>query len=156
VISDARCRSLGRLWCGSFVVLLMGVMVAQGQEPAPLAGCESKEVKSGGEKTQERFFAAPLPKVKEALTGALAALEFDVKKDKDNVIEAHKRRHVGVFMGSGGEKVILHLKETGQDGKNGTQVTGETVKGMVGRLGQRSWTSAVLDQTSCTLEKSGV
>jgi hypothetical protein len=125
-------------------------------EPAPLAGCESKEVKSGKEKgKQERFFAAPLPQVKEAVTGALAALEFEVKKDSGNQIEAHKRRHVGVFVGSGGEKVVLQLTEAEEDGKKGTRVAGETKKGFVGRAGQKSWTSAVLDQTSCILEKGG-
>jgi hypothetical protein len=125
-------------------------------EPAPLAGCESKEVKSGKEKgTQERFFAAPLPQVKNALTGALAALEFEVKKDSGNQIEAHKKRHIGVFVGSGGEKVVLQLAEAEEEGKKGTRVTGETKKGFVGRAGQKSWTNAVLDQTSCILEKGG-
>jgi hypothetical protein len=125
-------------------------------EPAPLPGCESKEITAGKEKgKQERFFPAPLPKVKEALTGALAALEFEVKKDSGNQIEASKRRHVGVFVGSGGETVVLGLAEAEEDGKKGTRVTGETKKGFVGRAGQKSWTNAVLDQTSCTLQKSG-
>lgn len=152
-----RNRVLSHLLVGS-LLLLVGV-TAPGQDtknpsdqPAPLPGCETKEVKSGGKGAQERFFAAPLPKVKEALTSALASLEFEVKKDKDNVIEAHKRRHVGVFVGSGGEKVVLHLKEAEEGGTKGTEVTGETVKNMLGRMGQKTWTGAVLDQASCTLE----
>jgi hypothetical protein len=125
-------------------------------EPAPLAGCESKEVKSGKEKgMQERFFAAPLPQVKSAATDALAALEFEVKKDSGTEIEARKKRHMGVFAGSGGEKVVLQLAEAEEGGKKGTRVTGETKKGFVGRAGQKSWTNAVLDQTSCILEKGG-
>lgn len=125
-------------------------------EPAPLAGCESKEINSGKEKgPQERFFAAPMPKVKEAVTAALAALEFDVKKDSVNEIEAHKRRHVGVFVGSGGENIVLQLTEAEQEGKKGTRVVGETKKNFVGRAGQKSWTNAVLDQTACILQKGG-
>src|SRR5579864_3764809 len=100
----------------SFLILMIGGALALGQdtknqknssdEPTALAGCESKEVKSGGKGAQERFYAAPLPRVKDALTSALAALEFDVSKDKDNTIEAHKRRHIGVVVSSGGEKII--------------------------------------------------
>ena len=124
-------------------------------EPATTAGCEAKEIKSGKEKgLQQRFYAAPLPKVKEALLGALAALEFKVKKDKDNEISAQKARHMGVFVGSGGETVNLKLAEGEEDGKKGTKVDGETKKGFVGRAGQKSWTNAVLDQTSCMLEKT--
>lgn len=123
--------------------------------PAATPGCESKEIRSGKEKgVQERFFPGPMAKVKDAVTGALAALEFEVKKDTGDRIEAQKRRHMGVFVGSGGEKVILQLAEVEQDGQKGVKVTGETKKGFVGRAGQKSWTGAILDQTECILTKS--
>lgn len=124
------------------------------KEPAALPGCEDSEVKPGKEKgKQVRFFPAPLAKVKEAAVGALNALEFEVKKDAGNQIEANKRRHVGVFVGSGGEKVVLQFAEAEEGGQQGTRVTGETKKGFVGRAGQKSWTSAVLAQTACNLKK---
>jgi len=127
----------------------------QGDQPAPLPGCESKEIKAGKEKgEQQRFFPAPLATVKEATVSALTALEFEVKKDKGQEIEAHKKRHVGVFVGSGGEKVVLRFEEAEEGGQKGTRVTGETKKGFVGRAGQKSWTNAVLDQTGCMLGKS--
>lgn len=126
----------------------------EADQPAPLPGCESKEIKSGKEKgKQERVFQAPQAKVKEALLSALAALEFDVKKDEANNIEANKKRHLGVFVGSGGEKVAFHLEEVDLEGQKATKITGETKKGFVGRAGQKSWTNAVLDQTGCILEK---
>jgi len=137
--------------CG--ILLASWAEGAMAQEPAPLPGCESKQ-KSGGENEQTRFFAGPLPAVKQALAGALASFEFKVDKDKADLIEAHRPHHVGVMVGSGGEKMVLHLKETEQDGKQGIQVTGETVKTMVGRMGQKSWTNALLDQTSCNLAKT--
>ena len=141
------------------VVVLISTAFAQkktneGDQPAPLPGCESKEIKSGKEKgKQERVFHANQAKVKEALLSALAALEFDAKKDEANDIEANKKRHVGVFVGSGGEKVVFHLEEVELEGQKATKVTGETKKGFVGRAGQKSWTNAILDQTNCILEK---
>lgn len=143
--------------CG---LLLAGATKAAAQkkdkeEPAPLPGCEA-EVKAGKEKgKQDRFFPMPLAKVKEAAVSALNALEFEVKKDSDNDIEAAKKRHVGVFVGSGGEKVALHFEESEEGGQKGTRVSGETKKGFVGRAGQKSWTNAVLAQTACNLQKSG-
>jgi len=142
------------------VVVLISTASAQkkgneGDQPAPLPGCEGKEIKSGKEKgKQERVFHAPQVKVKEALLSALAALEFEAKKNEGNDIEANKKRHVGVFVGSGGEKVVFHLEEVDLEGQKATKVTGETKKGFVGRAGQKSWTNAILDQTNCILEKA--
>ena len=125
----------------------------QSQEPATLPGC-ADQVRSGGPKgKQERFFPMPLPKVKEAATEALQALEFEVKKDTNDSLEAHKARHLGIFVGSGGEKVRLDFREAEQDGQKGTMVTGETKKGFVGGAGQKTWTGAVLAQTACFLQK---
>lgn len=132
-----------------------GTVVAQDKsaEPAPLAGCED-QVKSGGPKgSQERFFPAPIEKVRAAAADAVNALEFEIKKQTKDMIEAHKARHVGVFVGSGGENIVLSFKETTEGGQNGTLVKGETKKTMVGRLAQKTWTSAVLAQTACFLQK---
>lgn len=143
------------------LVLVTGLAAGQDKEkksekkdsdPAPTPGCASTEIKSGKEKgLQKRFYEAPLPKVKEALLGALAALEFNVKKDAGNEISAQKARHMGVFVGSGGETLNLKLAEGEEDGKKGTVIEGETKKGFVGRAGQKSWTNAVLDQTACIM-----
>jgi hypothetical protein len=137
------------------VIFCGATLLAFAQEPAPAAqgGCESREIRSGKEKgKQERFFAAPVAKVKEEILNALAALEFEVKKDKGSTVEARKRRHIGVFVGSGGEKMVIQLVEAEQDGKQGTRVIAETKKGFVGRVGQKSWAGAVLDQAECLLQ----
>ena len=76
-----------------------------------------------------------------------------MKKDSGDEISAQKSRHVGVFVGSGGETLVLKLAPAEEGGKQGTRVDGETKKGFVGRAGQKSWTNAVLDQTACMLEK---
>jgi len=102
---------------GVLTALLVTASLAagQGQEnkndkkdsaPPPATACAAKETKPGKEKgPQTRFYEAPLPKVKEALMGALAALEFNAKKDNNNEISAQKSRHMGVFVGSGGETI---------------------------------------------------
>ena len=120
----------------------------------PSKPCEAKEIKPGKEKgKQQRFFALPKEKVKEALVDALKALEFEVKKDKDNEIEASKKRHIGVFVGSGGESLVARLEEAEESGVKGTRLIAETKKGFLGRAGQKSWSSAVLDQTECILKE---
>ena len=137
------------------IVLSGAALLAFSQHPAPgmQQGCEAREIRPGKEKgMQERFFAAPLAKVKEEMINALAALEFEVKKDKGSLIEAKKRRRIGVFVGSGGEKIVIQFAEAEQDGKLGTRVIAETKKGLMGRVGQKSWSSAVLDKTECLLQ----
>jgi hypothetical protein len=112
------------------------------------------QVRSGGPGgTQERFFPFPLPKVKQAATDALQSLEFEVKEKGGGSLEAHKARHMGLFVGSGGEKVLLNFREAEQDGQKGTIVAGKTKKNMLGIVGQKTWTSAVLAQTACVLQK---
>jgi hypothetical protein len=112
--------------------------------------------KPGKEKgKQERFFAMPVGRVKDAALGALAALEFKVDKDSGLEVEATKKRHIGIVTGSGGERMVLRFETSAEGGQRGTLVTGETKKGFVGRAGQKSWTNAVLAQTGCMLRQGG-
>jgi hypothetical protein len=122
---------------------------------ARLAGCEETEFKSGKEKgKQERFFTMPTARVRQAALVALKDLDFKINRNAGREIEASKKRHLGVLIGAGGEKVVLHFEEAQQRGQKGTRVTGETKKNSVLRAGQKSWTNAVLAQTACLIEKS--
>ena len=122
--------------------------------PAPLAGCEDTEIRPGKEKgRQQRFYAATMAQVKAAAITALNSLEFEVHKNDSNEIEASKKRHMGVLMGSGGERMLLHFTPAQEGGRRGTLVTGETKKGFIMRAGQKSWTNAILAQTACALRK---
>lgn len=120
-------------------------------EPAPSSGCEDAEYKSNKNGPQARFFPMPVAKVKTAALAALATLDFTIHKDNGNEIEASKKRHIGVVIGAGGEREILHFEAAQQGGQKGTRVTGETKKSFTGRLAQKSWTAAVLAQTACNL-----
>jgi hypothetical protein len=93
----------------------------------------------------------PPAAVRRAAASALRTLDFTIHKDSNNEIEASKKRHIGVLIGAGGEKVILQFKTSRQGGLEGTLVTGETKKSFVGRVAQKSWTTAVLAQTACVL-----
>jgi hypothetical protein len=123
-------------------------------KPAVNKPCGEKEIKPGSEKgKQERFFAFSPDKVKVAVTDAMKSLEFDIKKDKDNQLEGQRKRHMGVFVGSGGEKLEVQLAEAEEAGTKGTRVTAETKKTFVGRAGQKSWAAAVLDEAECNLKE---
>jgi len=121
-------------------------------EPAPLAGCHDAETRAGGPKgVQERFFPASEEAVRRAAGLAFTNLDFAIHRDSGHEMEASKRRHLSAVVGAGGERLILHFSSERKDGQAGTRVTGETKKSIVGRLAQRSWTSAVLAQIACNL-----
>jgi len=124
--------------------------------PAPPAACADTEVRPGKEKgKQERFYPMPPSKVRAALLKALSGLEFNIHTASDTQIEASKKRHIGVAVGHGGEKMTLLLEEATESNRRGTRVIGETKKSFVMRVGQKSWTNVVLDQTGCMLHTSG-
>jgi hypothetical protein len=128
---------------------------AKAREPAPLAGCEDMDYKSGGTKgAEERFFAAAPEVVRGVALSALDSLDFNIQKNSNEEIEASKKRHVGVIVGAGGERVILTFHEAERGGKSGTSVVGKTKKSFVGHVAQRTWTDAVLAQIACRLRET--
>jgi hypothetical protein len=129
--------------------------VARDEEPPAPSACADTEARPGKEKgQQERFYPVPVARVRAAAVKALKDLEFNIHRATDTEIEASKKRHIGLVIGSGGERMTLHLEEAVQGNQKGTRVTGETKKGFVMRAGQKSWTKAVLDQTACMLHAS--
>jgi hypothetical protein len=118
-------------------------------EPAPSATCDDPEYKSHKAGPEERFFPMPEDRVRAAVVSALKTLDFTVHKDEGDVIEASKNRHASVIIGAGGEKETLHFAAATQGGKQGTTVSGDTKKRMPT---QKSWTAAILAQTSCNLK----
>jgi hypothetical protein len=155
-------KSLRFLSVALCLFALSGIAASQKDQPAgkqekPVANkpCGDKEIKPGSEKgKQERFFAFSPDKVKVAITDAMKSLEFDIKKDKDNQLEGQRKRHMGVFVGSGGEKLEVQFGEAEEAGTRGTRVTAETKKTLMGRVGQKSWAAAVLDEAECNLKGS--
>lgn len=142
------------LFCLSFLSLLGSEVWAQENKAEASAVTQEATTKPGKEKgEQARFFAYSLPKVKAAMVSALNSNEFEVKKEEGNELEAKHKRHVGAFVGSGGETLIVNFQEAEEGGAKGTHVSAETKKGFVGRAGQKSWSDAVLDEAERILKE---
>jgi hypothetical protein len=128
------------------------VAPAQDPEPAPVAGCQEADSRAGGPGgVQERFFPASEDMVRQAALRAFANLDFTVHNSSAHEIEASKKGRLQAVVGAGAERVILRFSSTHKAGQAGTRVTGETKKGIVGRVTQKPWTGAVLAQIACNL-----
>ena len=111
---------------------------------------EQKDDPSKDSKDVDQTIAYPLAKVLEAARQALATYGCDVKKEKPDYLECTRSRHVGVMVGSGGEKVTVELSEKGAE----TRVQIKTGKGFVGRLGKKNWSTPIFDEMMKTLKGS--
>jgi hypothetical protein len=88
--------------------------------------------------------------VLEAVKQAFNTYGCDVKKEQPEYLECTRDRHVGAFVGSGGEKVTVQLTAKG----NETRVEIKTGKGFVGRLGKKNWSTPIFDEMMKTLKGS--
>ena len=86
----------------------------------------------------------------DAARQALNTYGCDVKKEKPDYLECTRDRHVGAFVGSGGEKVTVQLSTKGSE----TRVEIKTGKGFVGRLGKKNWSTPIFDDMLKTLQGS--
>ena len=73
----------------------------------------------------------------------ISGLDATIYNETENSIEAQRNRHVGVFVGSGGEQLVVRLQRI-DDTK--TFVTATTKTGFVGGLGQKAWSCEIVDQ----------
>ena len=129
-----------------------GALVAQpaGQAVKPANQAEEKDDASKGSKDVDRTVAYPIAKVLDAAKQALNTYGCDVKKEKPDYLECTRDRHVGAFVGSGGEKVTVQLSAKGSE----TRVEIKTGKGFVGRLGKKNWSTPIFDDMMKTLKGS--
>ena len=97
---------------------------------------------SKGSKDVDKVIPYPIDKVLEASKLAMATYGCEIKKDTPDSLECTRSRHVGVFVGSGGEKVTVRLKPKGAE----TQVIVTTGKGFVGRVGKKNWSTPIFDE----------
>jgi|SRR3989338_343794 len=73
----------------------------------------------------------------------ISGLDATINKETENSIEAQRNRHIGLFIGSGGEELVIELKKI-DDTK--TFVTVATKTGFVGGAGQKPWSCEIVDQ----------
>ena len=68
----------------------------------------------------------------------IVGLDATINKETDNSIEAQRNRHIGLFLGSGGEVLVIELKKI-DDTK--IFVTATTKTGFVGGAGMKPWSA---------------
>jgi hypothetical protein len=134
------------------LVNFSGAPLAQpaGQAGKPANQAEEKEDASKGSKDVDRTVAYPMAKVLDAAKQALNTYGCDVKKEKPDYLECTRDRHIGAFVGSGGEKVTVQLTAKGSE----TRVEIKTGKGFAGRLGKKNWSTPIFDDMMKTLKGS--
>jgi hypothetical protein len=144
----------GALGACACVVALSGALLArpasQGPQAANQGQAQEKDDPSKGSKDVDETVAYPMARVLDAIKQALATYGCDIKKDKPDYLECTRDRHVGVMVGSGGEKVTVQLTAKGSD----TRVEIKTGKGFVGRLGKKNWSTPIFDEAMKTLKGS--
>ncbi len=86
---------------------------------------------------------ADLAATKDIALKVLKAIDAQVEKETSDSIAAQRNRHIGLFVGSGGEEIFITLKAT----ENGTTfVTVATKTGFVGGAGQKAWSCQIVDK----------
>ncbi|MBI5016914.1 MAG: hypothetical protein HZB55_15705 [Deltaproteobacteria bacterium] len=80
---------------------------------------------------------------KEISKKVLAAIDSTISEETATRLTAQRNRHMGVFVGSGGEELLVTLQEVSG---NRTFVTAATKTGLVGGAGQKAWSCQIVDQ----------
>lgn len=80
---------------------------------------------------------------KEIAKKVLVAIDSTISEETETIIKAQRNRHIGVFVGSGGEELSVSLKKVSDDT---TFVTATTKTGFVGGAGQKAWSCQIVDQ----------
>jgi len=97
---------------------------------------------SKGSKDVDQVVPYSMDKVLEAFKLAMATYGCEIKQEKADSLECTRSRHLGVFVGSGGEKVTVKLKPKGAE----TQAIVTTGKGFVGRVGKKNWSTPIFNE----------
>jgi hypothetical protein len=74
---------------------------------------------------------------------ALKKVDAKIQEKTDTYIKAQRRRHIGIFLGRGGEILIVRLKKVKE---KYTFVTVATGIGIFGEAGSEPWSCRVIDE----------
>lgn len=84
-----------------------------------------------------------LLETKDIAKKVLAAIDSTIDEETDTLLKAQRNRHIGVFVGSGGEELSIALKSVTAET---TFVTATTATGLVGGAGQKAWSCQIVDE----------
>ena len=73
----------------------------------------------------------------------IIGLDSTITEETNSSIKAQRNRHIGVFVGSGGEELAVNLKEIDS---NKTFISATTKTGFVGGAGQKAWSCRIVDE----------
>jgi hypothetical protein len=134
---------IARLSCAIALILTGGALEAS-QTSTAAAPATAQNEAAKPSKNMNEVLAYPAPKVLEAARQAMVTFGCDPnpKKDKPDYLECSRSRHVGAFVGSGGEKITIKLTPA----DTSTRVEVKTVKGFVGVVGMKNWSTPVFDE----------
>ncbi|HYR86523.1 MAG TPA: hypothetical protein VE422_20715 [Terriglobia bacterium] len=130
------------LWAACLLVAPAAIVSAQEKPGDKQEQADDNATK--GSKDIDQVVKYPMDAVLRAVKLGMETYGFEVKKEKPDYLEATRTRHVGVFLGSGGEKVKVRLSTA----SDGTRVKIETGKGFVGRLGKKNWSTPIFNETT--------
>jgi len=71
------------------------------------------------------------------------AIDSTIQEESLTFIGAQRNRHIGVFVGSGGEELFITLQEITN---KSTFVSAATKTGFVGGAGQKAWSCRIVDE----------
>ena len=133
-------RKLSAILLLALLCLYFGQAVAAPQDASQQKQTDEDATKDS--KDIDEVIQYPMDAVQRAVKAGMQTYGFDIKKEKADYLEGTRSRHVGVVVGSGGEKVTVKLSpESG-----GTRVKIETGKGFVGRLGKKNWSTPIFNE----------
>jgi len=128
----------------SFVVLMSG---CAGTHVSKFSYSESYNVNEPvkGEECYDAsvLLGVDMTRAKDIAKKVIIALDSEITEETDTSIKAQRNRHIGVFVGSGGEELAVNLKKIDN---NKTFITATTKTGFVGCAGQRAWSCKIIDE----------
>lgn len=130
-------------------VSVLGVQVRAAADQPKAEQAQPAEGKEHKKNTTVIVLTATPEKVHAAVLEALASVGATVKKDTPTEIESKRSNKVGFVVGSGGEKILVSIKDLGQ-GKTELKVV--TKKTVLGIAGQKLWNDEVANKVRDALK----
>lgn len=89
------------------------------------------------------LLGANVERTKDVTKKVLVAVDATISEETGNTISAQRNRHIGVFVGSGGEELFINWKAIDAEK---TYVTVATKTGFFGGAGQKAWSCQFVDE----------
>jgi hypothetical protein len=89
------------------------------------------------------LLGANVERTKDVARKVLVAVDSTVSQETADSISAQRNRHIGLFVGSGGEELFVKWKAIAAEK---TFVTVATKTGFVGGAGQKAWSCQIADE----------